>query len=337
MPELKLLSNGSYHVMVGAEGNGYSRCGTLAVTRWSEDAALDDTGTFFFIRDAEAHVVWETTRRSARDGEPTVARFDSAATTLSRRDHDIEATTTVAVDVAMDVELRRLHLTNRSSRRRHLVLTSYGEIALAPAAADSAHPAFSKLFVETEIDASIGTIFASRRPSAPQDPRPCCFHAVVAPASSASMSFETDRMRFLGRGRTIADAEALLDDAALSLDAGASRTVDWFTGVAASRAECGALVRRCREPGAADRVIETAGVYRETTLQRIGASSTDALLYERLAGAVLYPSADLRAPAHEIAANERGQSAPGGFGIAGDVFGTHSNRIERDVPGFELR
>jgi len=80
MPELKLLSNGSYHVMVAAEGNGYSRCGTLAVTRWSEDAALDDTGTFFFIRDAEAHVVWETTRRPARYGEPTVARFDSAVT-----------------------------------------------------------------------------------------------------------------------------------------------------------------------------------------------------------------------------------------------------------------
>ena len=337
MLELKLLSNGSYHVMVTAEGSGYSRFGALAVTRWREDAALDDTGTFFFIRDTEARVAWGTTRPSTHDGKPTAARFGSGATTLSRDDHDIEATTTIAVDAATDVELRRLHLTNRSSRRRQLVLTSYGEIVLAPAAADSAHPAFSKLFIETEIDASNGAIFASRRPSGPQDPRPCCFHSVVAPASSTRMSFETERMRFLGRGRTIADAEALLDDAALSghagpvldaivsirvplaLDAGASCTVDWFTGVAASRPDCEALARRCREAGAADRVIEAAHAYRERTLQRIGASSTDALLYERLAGAVLFANAALRAPAREIAANQRGQSALWGFGISGDA------------------
>jgi cellobiose phosphorylase len=338
MPEVKLLSNGSYHVMVTAEGGGYSHCKALAVTRWREDAALDDTGTFFFIRDAEAQVAWATAARPpGHGGEPTIARFDSDVTTLSRRDHDIEATTTVAVAAAMDVELRRLHLTNHSSRRRHLALTSYSEIVLSPAAADSAHPAFSKLFVETEIDASIGAIFASRRPSAPQDPRPWCCHAAVVPVSSTAISFETDRMRFIGRGRTIADAEALLDDAPLSghagpvldaiasirvpliLDAGASCTVDWFTGVATSRSDSEALARRCREPGAGDRMIETAGVYRESMLQRIGASSADALLYERLAGSILYANADLRAPEREIAANQRGQSALWGFGISGDV------------------
>ncbi len=114
MREVKLLSNGSYHVMVTAEGSGYSRCGALAVTRWREDAALDDSGAFFFIRDAEAHVAWVTARPSGHDGAPTIARFDSAVTTLSRRDHDIEATTTVVVASAMDVELRRLYLANHS-------------------------------------------------------------------------------------------------------------------------------------------------------------------------------------------------------------------------------
>jgi len=337
MREVKLLSNGSYHVMVAASGSGYSRCKALAVTRWREDAALDDTGTFFFIRDADAHVSWATAGAAHAHDGPTIARFDSAAATLSRRAHDIEATTTVAVAEAMDVELRRLHLTNLSTRRRHLALTSYSEIVLSPAATDSAHPAFSKLFVETDIDASTGTIFASRRPSAPQDPRPYCFHAAVAAASTTALSFDTDRMRFVGRGRTVADAEALLDDSPLSghagpvldaiasirvplaLDAGASCTVDWFTGVAASRSDCEALARRCREPGAVDRIVEAAGAYRERTLRRVGASSTDALLYERLAGAVLCANAELRAPAREIAANQRGQSALWGFGISGDV------------------
>ena len=354
MPELKLLSNGSYHVMVAAEGSGYSRCGTLAVTRWREDAALDDTGTFFFIRDAEAHVVWETTRRSARDGEPTVARFDSAATTLSRRDHDIEATTTVAVDVAMDVELRRLHLTNRSSRRRHLVADElrrdrpgagggrFGASGVQQALRRDGDRCIARrhLRVATaERAAGSAALLLPRgrrprvervdvvrdRPDALPRPRPDDRRRRSAARRCRPLS---------GHAGPVLDAIASIR-VPLTLDAGASCTVDWFTGVAASRAECGALARRCREPGAADRVIETAGVYRETTLQRIGASSADALLYERLAGARPLSRAPTcaRLPTRSPA-NERGQSALWGFGISGDV---PIVLVEvRDADGLEL-
>jgi cyclic beta-1,2-glucan synthetase len=338
MRRVKLLSNGSYRVMVSADGSGYRRWKSMAVTRWREDAALDDTGPFMFIRDADARVAWATVAPPRGDrGALTLARFDAAVATFARSEHAIEATTTVAVAPAMDVELRRVRVTNLSQRRRHLAMTSYSEIVLAPAATDSAHPAFSKLFVETAVDASLGAIFASRRPSAPQEPRPFCFHAAATRSEGAPMSYETDRMRFVGRGRTAAEAEALGDDAPLSghagpvldaiasirvplvLEAGASCTVDWFTGIAATRAECEELVRQCREPGEAERVIDSAGACRDDTLRRIGASRADALVYESLAGAVLYASTDLRAPAPAIAANERGQSSLWGFGISGDV------------------
>jgi len=337
MREVKLLSNGRYHAMVNAEGSGYSHWKSMAVTRWREDAALDDTGPFVFLRDLDAGNAWATATPCEPGGLPTSAGFDAAVATLARREHAIEATTTIAVAAGLDVELRRVHLTNLSERRRRLAMTSYSEIVLAPAATDAAHPAFSKLFVETTIDASLGAIFASRRPSAPEDPRPFCFHAASARTASAPMSYETDRMRFVGRGRTVSDAEALGSDATLSgragavldaiasirvplvLEAGASCTVDWFTGISATRAEGEALVRPCREPGAAERMLESAGAYRDDTLRRIGASSADARLYERLAGAIVYASPGLRAPARTIAANQRGQSGLWGFGMSGDV------------------
>ena len=338
MPDVKLLSNGKYHVMVTAEGSGYSRWHGLAVTRWREDATLDDGGTFFYLRDADEGVVWSATARpTGSASHACIARFGTSQPTFSRRDHEIEVTTSIAVATDDDVELRRVRITNLSSRRRMLCATSFAEIVLSPPATDSAHPAFSKMFVETQIDPELGAIVATRRPSAPDDARSWFFHEAVVQGVGSDMSYETDRMRFIGRGRSSAAPEALLDNQALSghagpvldaiaatrlplaLEAKASCTIDWFTGIAGSRADCAALARKCRDAGAGDRLLEQGGQYREATLQRIGASAADALVYEHLAGAILYAEAAWRADAAEIARNRRGQSALWGFGISGDV------------------
>jgi cyclic beta-1,2-glucan synthetase len=338
MPDVKLLSNGNFHAMVTAEGSGYSRCNGLAVTRWREDAALDDKGTFFYLRDDDEGVVWSATARPAGlAGHACVARFGAGPPTFSRRDHEIEVTTSIAIGTDDDVELRRLRITNLSPRRRRLGVTSFAEIVLAPAATDSAHPAFSKIFVETEIDPELGAIVATRRPSSPEDTRLWFFHEAVVQGFGGDMSYETDRMRFIGRGRSSAEPAALLDNKALSghagpvldavaairvplvLDAHASLSIDWFTGIAGSRADCAALARKCRDAAAGDRLLEHEGRYREATLQLIGANAADALVYERLAGAVLYADASWRADTAEIARNRRGQSGLWGFGLSGDV------------------
>jgi cellobiose phosphorylase len=119
MPDVNLLSNGRYHVMVTAGGCGWSHWHDMAVTRWREDAALDDWGTLFFMRDRDDSAVWSAARPS-----------------LSASAHEIAAATTIAVAADDDVELRRLRLANLSSRRRTLSVTSYSEIVLSPAATD---------------------------------------------------------------------------------------------------------------------------------------------------------------------------------------------------------
>ena len=152
-PEVQLLSNGRYHVMVTNAGGGYSRWKDLAVTRWREDTTCDNWGTFCYLRDAgerrvlvdrlsaDAAARRSATRRSSRRAAPSSA----AATT------GIETHTEIAVSPEDDIELRRVRITNRSRTRRTIEVTSYAEVVLAPPAADALHPAFSNLFVQTEI------------------------------------------------------------------------------------------------------------------------------------------------------------------------------------------
>jgi cellobiose phosphorylase len=339
LPEVKLLSNGRYHVMVTSEGSGFSRWNDLAVTRWREDSVLDPGGSYLYVRDLDAGLTGSATARPVGAGSGAVeASFDPGTARFHRLDHQLELTTTVAVAADADVELRRLLVVNRSPRARHLQVTSLADIVLAPPAADRAHPAFSKLFVETEFVADVAAIVATRRPSAPDDPRVWCVHtAVVHGQASVPLTFETDRLRFIGRGRDACRPAALQDDRPLSgcvgpvldaiaamrvpivLEAGASCTIDWYMGAAATRADALALARRQREPEAGDAVLEKAGRAREALLQRIGAGAADAIVYERLAAALLYTDREWRGPAETIAANRRGQSDLWRFGISGDM------------------
>ncbi len=319
MPQLKLLSNGRYHVALMASGSGRSKWNDLAVTRWREDSALDSWGSFLFVRCDTDGGVWSA--------------FDSAA--FGRR--GLRATVEVAVAGSDDVELRRLRIVNGSQRRAELSATSYAELVLAPAATDAAHPAFNKLFVVTEIDRSSGVILATRRPSAPSDGRAWLFHQAMVHGESGDASFETDRMRFIGRGRHPSNADALRTAAPLGghdgavldpiaalrvpfhLPPGAACTIDWTTGVATTREECIAMADRSRGAGAADRIVEECLGFRLETLRRLAANEDDAAVFERLAASLLVADPAMRAAPDEIAKNRRGQSSLWAFGISGDV------------------
>ncbi len=339
MAEIQLLSNGAYHVMVTAEGGGYSRWKDMAIVRWREDPTLDAWGTFCYLRDETREASWSTTRQPSRQPPDDYEHdFSAGHTTFVRFNHRIEARTEISVSSDADVELRRLIVTNHSDEKRTLSATSYAEIVLAPAATDSAHPAFNKLFVQTEIDPDLQAILATRRSSTPDDPTPWLFHLARLRAGDAgSVSYETDRKRFIGRGRSSADPQALDNGGSLSgsagpvLDAiaairvpfilqpGASVTIDWITGVAANRDACVSLARAVENERASAAILEQAGAYRASTLQALQASGADALLFTKMAAAVLYADAGLRADANVIAQNRRGQSDLWKFSISGDV------------------
>src|ERR1019366_847302 len=339
IPEVQLLSNGRYHVMVTSAGGGYSRWKNLAVTRWCEDAVCDNWGAFCYIRDAASGDSWSTAYQPTRQrADIYEAVFSEGHAVFRRRDHGIETHTEIAVSPEDDVEVRRTRITNCSGARRSIDITSYAEIVLAPPATDSAHPAFSKLFVETEIFRERQAILCTRRPRAPDEPAPWMFHLLAAhKPATGEVSYETDRLQFIGRGRTTADPQALHDNAALSgsagpvldpvaairccvaLDPGETATVDLISGISETREACVGLVGRYQEREFADRAIAAAPTCNQAILSGLHASEADARLYARLAGSVIYANAALRADPGILAKNLRGQSSLWSYAISGDL------------------
>lgn len=178
-----VMSNGRYSVMVTATGSGYSRMGELAVTRWQPDPTEDRLGTYIFLRDIETGDWWSAT------AEPKSAPEEHAHTLFS--DDKASFTKTVGtlrseveciVISEANGEARRVTLFNGSSSDRHIEVTSFAELVLAPEAADNAHPAFSKMFVETEIAENNGAIFASRRKKDAGDPDIAVAHFITDPS-----------------------------------------------------------------------------------------------------------------------------------------------------------
>ncbi len=255
-----------------------------------------------------------------------------------RRDHDYETHAEIVVSPEDDIELRRLRITNRSRVRRAVEVTSYAEVVLAPPASDALHPAFSNLFVQTEIVRDRQAILCSRRPRSVEERPPWMFHLMaVHGASAAEISYETDRARFIGRGRTVAAPQALSDSAALSgsegsvldpvvairqritLDPEETATIDMVYGIGETRDACLGLAAKYQDLHLADRVFDLAWTHSWVTLRQINATESDAQLYGRLASSVIYANSSLRADTAVLVRNRRGQSGLWGYAISGDL------------------
>ena len=338
-PEVQLLSNGRYHVMVTNAGGGYSRWRDLAVTRWREDSTRDHWGTFCYLRDAANGTFWSTAYQPAlKRSDSYEAIFSESRAEFRCRKHDLDAHTEIAVSPEDDVELRRITITNRARKPRTIDLTSYAEVVLALPAADAQHPGFGNLFVQSEILRPRNAILCTRRPRSAGEAAPWLFHLMARHgAETGETSYESDRARFIGRGRTVADPEAMSNGGKLSdsqgsvldpivairqritLEPNASATVNLVTGVGETRELCLGLVDKYQDRRLADRVFDLAWTHSQVALQEINASEADAQLYGRLAGAILYANTSLRADANVVKNNRRGQSGLWGYSISGDL------------------
>lgn len=341
-PEVQLLSNGRYHVMVTNAGGGYSRWNDLAVTRWREDGTCDNRGTFCYLRDVASGEFWSVAHQpTLRRAERYEAVFSEGRAEFHRSDLGYDIHTEIAVSPEDDIELRRVRITNRSRARRQLDVTSYAEVVLAPPAADALHPAFSNLFVQTEILRRQQGILCTRRPRAEDEHVPWLLHMMaVRGVEAQAVSYETDRMRFIGRGNTLAapqavsgkDAPGALSDSEgsvldpvvaircrLTLEPGQVATVDMVTGIGETRDAALTLVEKYHDRHLADRVFDLTWTHGQVLLRQLGASEADAQLYGRLAGSVLHANPALRADEDILARNARGQSGLWGYAISGDL------------------
>jgi cyclic beta-1,2-glucan synthetase len=338
-PRTHLLSNGNYSVMLTAAGSGYSRWRDIAVTRWREDPTCDPWGCYVFLRDVVNGQVWSAGYQPVgREPDSYDVAFFEDHAEIIRRDGPILTSTEILVSPEDDAEVRRVSVTNEGNRVREIELTTYAEVVLATAAADSAHPAFSKLFVRTEFIADSGALLATRRAREPADPEIWVFHvSALEGVGIGGLQFETDRARFLGRGRDLRNAVSIMDARPLSNTAGTvldpvlalrrrvriapgeTVRVAFWTGVSASREQAVALVDKHRDMAAFERAKTLAWTQAQVQLRYLGVDFEEAQAFQRIANRVLYSDSSLRASRDILEANQLGQSALWPHGISGDL------------------
>ncbi len=292
-PHVALLGEPPYTIMVSHGGGGYSRYEALAVTRWRADGCRDATGQFQYVKDLSSGRIWSAAHQPVC-APPDWYHADLATdrVTFRRADGAVETSTEIAVVPEDSAEVRRVTVTNSSDRAREIELTSYGEIVLAPPETDRAHPAFANLFVETEWHDWCSAVTATRRPRAATERPLWCVHVVATGKELVGeVTCETDRARFIGRGRSTRDPIAIEKEGALSgttgavldpifalrarvaLGPGQSASVAFTTLVATSREQAFELADRYRDPHAAQRALDLAWTSSQIELRRAESQS----------------------------------------------------------------
>ena len=338
-PITHVLSNGRYVVMLTATAAGYSRWRDIAVTRWREDSTRDDWGSFIFLRDTQTGNVWSpgAPRVLGEAGQDEVI-FEEDHSHFIHRDGTLTTTLDVLVSGEDDGEVRRLSLINSGRRPREIELTSYAELVLTTPATDNAHPAFAKMFVETEHLPEFGALIATRRRRSPDEPEIWAAHfAVVEGEMVAEPQYETDRSRFLGRGRAIASASAIVEGLPLSgtvgtvldpvfslrqrvaIPAGKVARVAFWTVVAPTRAALLDLIDKHHDRSAFDRAKTLAWTQAQVQLRHLGVESAEAADFQRLAAPIIYADPRFRAPSDAITRGAGPQSGLWPHAISGDL------------------
>lgn len=313
LPKAALLSNGSYSVFLTRAGAGYASWSGLDVNRWREDGIRDCWGQFYYVRDLENDDVWSVGKQPVPRQDCTYEHsFLDNLAEFRCHAQDIDIQTSVCVAADCDAEIRLLRITNPGSETRRLELTSYSEVCLNNRRADRAHPAFAKLFVETEFDTETGALFARRRPRS-ADERPVW--AVHVSASSEeehdAVEYATDRYSFIGRGRSAANPRAMERNARLSavtgpvldpifalrrtlvIRPGATARIAFVTGAAGTEATAQFIARCFCQIEAADKTFADAAA-RTGGQSSPSKGSQEVSLFYQLADGILHARPELR-------------------------------------------
>jgi len=340
IPQIQMLSNRNYSVMITNAGGGFSLAENTQISRWREDATLDNWGNFVYLSDAgDASKFWSAAYQpigGKADDYEVVFTDDRAV--FRRRDFGITTQTEIIVSSEDNAEMRQIILINKTDEQREIIVTSYAEIVLNTAAADAAHPAFNNLFVETEYVESEEAIIARRRPRAEKDKEIFGFHvALVDGERVGAVEFETDRAKFLGRGRTTANPLAITENQTLSKSVGSvidpifslrhrlripprgKASICFSTGIAQTREEAVRLADKYNNPQVFERESAMAWTKSKVEQRHLQIKAEEAIAFQSVAARLLYSSADFRAASNVVRQNTRLQSNLWAYGVSGDL------------------
>jgi cyclic beta-1,2-glucan synthetase len=347
IPQMHLLSNGSYSVLISNVGSGYSTWRDLDLTRWQSDRVFDAWGTWVYIQeldeDSTPGALWSATFQPVPDNPLNIQTTYFAHMAVFHQIRD-EIISTLEVTVPPDdpIEIRRVHLHNGGEKPHRLRLTSYGEVILTQQTTDARHPAFNKLFIDSEFVPELDLQIFMRRPRSSLETPIYLGHMLVVKRNPAvlggyiAVRHEADRGRFIGRGHTLRNPMALESQGYLTgttgatldpifalgqeLELKANEDLDlaYLTFVGESREAIFDLARRYRSWTLVEHSFQYADIAAQAWLGKQNYSTQALQSTLQVLSALLYPFNALRVSPETIATNHLGQPGLWRFGISGD-------------------
>ncbi|WP_163191902.1 GH36-type glycosyl hydrolase domain-containing protein [Clostridium thermarum] len=339
VPETHILSNGTYSMMISNSGSGYAKKEDMTLYRWREDATDDSSGMFFYIKNLNDNTYWSSTYEPCKnEGTDYQVIFSMDKVEFKRRDGNISSHTEITVSGEDNAEIRRINLTNHGKEEVIFEITSYCEVTLAPYNTDLVHPAFSNLFIGTEYVEATGCILANRRPRAKGQKKPWLMQTIALQGEAiGSLQYETSRLNFIGRGRTLYNPVAMDKDAPLQnttgavldpiismrrrirLRGGESCKIAFTIAVADSKEEAIELSRKYREFQNINRAFELSWTESQVEMKYMGIKSTQANLYQIMASKILFINEQLTQRGYYIRNIKKHQRDLWAYGISGDL------------------
>lgn len=338
LPEVHMLSNGDYSVMVTDNGSGFSKYRDLSVTRWKADSILNNSGAFFYIQDIDTGSVWSNSLNpcSVLPNRYKVV-FSQDKICIARTDGNLDTNTEIIVSPEDDVEVRRITLTNHSQQPKILEITSYLEVVITPQSADLAHPAFSNLFIKTEYLQRYNTLLTVRRPREEKKTTMWAFHKLtVTDETLGGIQYETDRAKFIGRGNTVEKPAAVEGSHPLTntvgpvldpimslrcrirLQPGQTVKLNYITGVSESKEKTMILAEKYHDCSSIDRAFELAWTRSQVEMRYLNLKKEEIELFRQMMSQIIYLSPLRRRCENAIKENRKGQSGLWAYGISGD-------------------
>jgi cellobiose phosphorylase len=340
-PAYHVLANNRYQVVINSMGEGFSQCDNIRINNWQSIKTSGPQGQFIYLRDLNDGSVWSATAEPAccqnekrMTGNGRVL-FGVDKAEFSRSVNGIMTNLEITVDPQEPQELRRLFISNQSKISRSIEITSFLEPVLTSARDYQLHPAFHKLFLETEYIADRGLLICHRRVQGTESEH-FIGHQLLLPPEIEGIEFEIDRMAFVGRDRTLRCPEALSGErlhgcragfspdsvlslrTSLQLAPGTTVMLLFITGYGNSRSE---LMRRghlSRQSGYDAGIFSRALIHARLKLRYLGIGSKE---YNQLLVALpaaYDPIQAARKSSEDISKLELGQSGLWRFGISGD-------------------
>lgn len=336
LPKCHILSNNRYAVLITNGGRGYSKLRDIQVSRWRQDITAGKYGTFIYLRDVQSGEVWSATYEPIQkepDGYKAVFTQDKAE--FIRTDDNIDTHTEIVVSPEDNVEIRKVTITNHNSYPVTIELTSYLEVVLTRQTADVAHPAFSNLFIRTEMLSEYDSLIASRRPREDNDETNWAIHTVITNGKTIGMvQWETNRENFIGRGHDLSTPLALAKpltnttgiviDPIMSLrrtvkvEPSGKVEVSFITGIANSREEAIELAKKYNNNTSINRAFGLAYSRSQVEASYLNLSARETKTYQDLIPHIVFVSPIRRKNEKILKQNVKGQSALWAYGISGD-------------------